>query len=300
MACPCPTAGHSRGPTSCCTEMPLGKGQHGTGTGDIPELLDTISLWTLHKGGTGWGHLKSRAVGTGAQPALWDNQHWGTAPGQDPPRFSCPAPGQQQWRPQPQPQLLKLPPCPACPWAPLSSPRANGRSRAPPRAGRTRQGTALTCHGWPQTSTLCQTEGGDGPRLAAIGAPLKFSACSLLPLHPQPFSGIWPWEQLQFGITQGKGRDQGQQSLSPEGHGWHQGGTCRGASPCIRSVPKRPQITLLRGDGGRTMLRPPDPGGDTAQGTPGTHTGTVWHPPKSWVPVFSSSRYITFLRTTQP
>lgn len=277
MACPCPTAGHSRGPMSCCTEMPLGKGQHGTGPSDIPELLNTISLWTLQKGGTGWGHLKSRAVGTVAQPALGDIQHWGTtstrhiqhwgtAPGQDPPRFSCPAPGQQQWRPQPQPQLLKLPPCPACPWAPLSSPRANGQSREPRRAGHTPQGRALTCRGWPQTSTLCQTDDGDGPELAAMGAPLKFSACSLLPLHSQPFSGIWPWKQLQLGITQGKGTDQGSQSLSPEGHGWHQGGTCRGASPCIRSVPERPQTILLRGDRGRTLLCAPDQGEDTAQG----------------------------------
>lgn len=206
MARPCPTAGHSHGPTSCRTEMLLGKGQHGTGPGDIPELLHAISLRTLHKGGTGWGHLRSRAVGTG------HSQHRGTAQGQDPPRFSGPAPGQQQWRPRPQPRLLKPPLCPACPWAPLSSPQADGRSQALPQAGRTRQGRALTCHGWPRTSTLCQTDGGDGTGLT-MGSPLKLSACSLLPLHLQSFSGIWVmgfgWKQMQFGIAQGKGTDQG-------------------------------------------------------------------------------------------
>lgn len=72
MARPCPTAGHSRGPVSCSTEMQLGKGQHGTGPCDIPELLSAVPLGTLGKGGTAWGHLRSRDSGHRAQPAPGD------------------------------------------------------------------------------------------------------------------------------------------------------------------------------------------------------------------------------------
>lgn len=110
-----------------------------------------------------------------------------TAPDQHPPQFSGPAPGPRRWRLRPWPRPPKLPPCPACPWAPLSSPPANGRSQGPQWAGRTWQGSALTCRGWRRTSTLHRADDEDGPELAAPGATSQ-KARSFLPPAPQALS----------------------------------------------------------------------------------------------------------------
>ena len=134
--------------------------------------------------------------------------------------------------------------------------------------------------------------------------PLPAPSC---PLHPKPFPGGlaagFGWKRLRFGIAETRGHKAHHLQGRGAAPGATQGGNLRGASLCMGSVPKRAQTILLRGDRGRILPRAPAPGGDTAQGSacaPGTCTGTAWHPPKSWVPVFSSSRYITFLRTTQP
>lgn len=124
--------------------------------------------------------------------------------GQHPPQFSGPAPEPRRWRPRPRPQLPKPPPCPACPWAPLSSLPAHGQSRAPRRAGRTRRGRALTCRGWPRTSTLRRADGGDGPGLAAQRVTPRKASARLL-LHPKSLPGGlatgFGWKLLLFGIA---------------------------------------------------------------------------------------------------
>lgn len=62
---PIPPLGHSHGPVPCCTEIPLGKGQHGACPHVVPKLLTTISLQTLHDGGAGGTHLRSELGGAG-------------------------------------------------------------------------------------------------------------------------------------------------------------------------------------------------------------------------------------------
>lgn len=108
--------------------------------------------------------------------------HRAVAPEQRLPPFCDPAPGPQQWKPRPWPRPLRLPPCPACPQAPPSSPLASGRSQGLRRAGRTQPGRALTCRGWPRTSTLRQAEGWGWPRVSPLWHPQALtmgSGCGL-------------------------------------------------------------------------------------------------------------------------
>ena len=129
--------------------------------------------------------------------------HGAVAPEQRLPPFCDPAPGPQQWKPRPWPRPLRLPPCPACPQAPPSSPLASGRSQGLRRAGRTQPGRALTCRGWPRTSTLRQAEGWGWPRV---------SPCGTHKPSPWGLAVAFSWKQLQLGIVRGKGTEEGTQT----------------------------------------------------------------------------------------
>lgn len=272
---------HSRGPAPRRAEIPPGKSQHGAGPHHVPKLVTSSTLRTP---GEGRSHLQRGAVGTGHGRTVRGDPKPRT--GQHPPRFCGPAPGPRRWKPRPRPRPPRLPPCPACPGAPLSSPPASGRNRGPRRAGRTRPGTAPTCRGWPRTSTLRRAEGWGWPQ----GSPLR-SPCPVWHSGALPKVGLdvffgWKWSRV--GGDGGKGGRRG--DADPSG--------CRDVVGAKMS-PNQPAGGQPKGDlapGGGTAQGSSAHAGDTRGDTPAPQS----HPPKSWVPVFSSSRYITFLRTTQP
>lgn len=305
---PYPTAGYSRGPVPCGTEIPPGKGQNGTGPGTSRELLAAVSFWTLRKGSAGRGRLRNGAVGDG------HGQHRaGNSPGPAPTsvfRSSSWATAVEATATATAAEAATLP-ClslgssffSAGKWTKSGAATgwtySAGKSPDLPWMAPNFHPVPGRRWGWPWA-------GSPGGHLPKSLCPFPPSPCT-----PSPFQGVWLWvlagNSCGLALLKVKAQTKSHKTHHMQGHGAApsatQGGNCRGASPCVRSVPKRSQTIPLRCDRGLILPRAPAPGGDTAQGsvcTPGTHRGTVWHPPKSWVPVFSSSRYITFLRTTQP